>query len=58
MDDESLMPFGEFKNRKLVNVPASYLIFLYEEEKCDEELKEYIEDNLEILKREKKQEWK
>lgn len=27
--DETLMPFGKYKGEKLINVPASYLLWLY-----------------------------
>lgn len=49
MNDESLMPFGKFKGKKLEDVPASYLIWLYDENKCSGELKQYIKDNLDVL---------
>jgi uncharacterized protein (DUF3820 family) len=52
MTDESIMPFGKFKGKKLANVDASYLIWLYDNNKCFGELKSYIIDNLDILKHE------
>lgn len=52
MTDESIMPFGKFKGQKLANVPASYLIWLFDNDKCYGELKEYIEENLESLRHE------
>lgn len=48
--DETLMPFGKYKGEKLINVPASYLLWLYDNGKCYGALKEYIEDNLDVLK--------
>lgn len=45
MNDESLMPFGKYKNNKLANVPASYLLWLLTEGKITGDLKKYIEDN-------------
>ena len=47
--DESPMPFGKHKGEKMANVPASYLIWLYDNRKCSSDVKEYIEDNLDIL---------
>lgn len=44
------MKFGLHKGKKLIDVPASYLIFLYENEKCFGDLKDYIFDNLDSLK--------
>lgn len=43
------MPFGKYKGEKMANVPASYLIWLYDNGKCSSDVKEYIEDNLDIL---------
>ena len=50
--DTSLMPFGLHKDKKMINVPAHYLLWLYETNKCSGELKEYIIDNLDVLKEE------
>lgn len=52
MKDESIMPFGKYKGAKLANVPASYLIWLYDNGKCYGELKKYIEENMDSLKQE------
>ena len=50
LNDDSIMPWGKFKGTKMGNVPAEYLLWLYENDKCDEPVKEYIEDNLEVIK--------
>jgi uncharacterized protein (DUF3820 family) len=55
LTDESIMPWGKYKGYSMENVPASYLIWLYENDKCDELVKDYIVDNLEFLKLEVKQ---
>lgn len=52
MNDDSLMPFGEFKGRKMANVPPDRLLWMYENMKLYGELKEYIEDNLDVIKSE------
>lgn len=52
MTDSSLMPFGRYKGQKLANVPPDYLIWLYDNNKCNGELKQYIFDNLEVLQAE------
>ena len=54
MDDESIMPFGKHKGEKLANVPAKYLLWLYGEDLRHEELKAYIEENMDVLKQEVK----
>lgn len=56
--DESLMPFGKYKDEKMANVPASYLLWLYDEWTLPnprfgfvhEDVKLYIEENLDVIK--------
>jgi uncharacterized protein (DUF3820 family) len=50
MNDSSLMEFGIHKGKKLIDVPASYLIWLYDNDKCSWALKEYIRENMDVLK--------
>ena len=53
MKDDDLMPFGKYKGTQMINVPASYLLWLYET--IDAGLvKDYIENNLDVLKQEVK----
>lgn len=52
MKDDSLMPFGKYKGEKMANIPADYLLWLYENGKCYGEVKEYIKDNWEVLQTE------
>lgn len=54
LKDTDLMPFGQHKGKKLIDVPAKYLLWLYENNKCSTAIKEYIIDNLEVLKKEVK----
>ena len=53
--DESIMPFGKHKGEKMANIPASYLLWLYEDSGflADGLLKDYIKENLEDLKKER-----
>lgn len=55
MNDNSLMPYGKYKGDKMLNVPASYLIWLYENNKASVDVLAYIKDNLEVLKMQVKQ---
>lgn len=49
-NDNTPMPFGEYKGRKLANVPANRLIWYYNNyENLDPKLKQYIEDNMNML---------
>jgi uncharacterized protein (DUF3820 family) len=50
LDDHSPFPFGKFKGKKLMDVPPEFLIYLFENGKCYGNLKEYIADNLDVLK--------
>lgn len=52
LTDESPMPFGKHKGDKMVNVPASYLMWLYDNNKCNAEVREYIKENLDVLQKE------
>lgn len=50
MNDYSIMPFGKHKGKQLINVPDNYLLWLYHENNLSHaQLKEYIEDNLDVL---------
>lgn len=49
--DESILNWGKkYNGVKLANVPNSYLKFIYEEKyNIPPDLKEYIEDNWEVI---------
>lgn len=46
------MPYGKHKGEKMINVPAHYLIWLLENDKCSGDVKKYIEENKDVLKTE------
>ena len=52
LTDQSPMPFGKHKGVEMENVPCSYLIWLYENDLKDGDVKDYIEDNMDVLKME------
>lgn len=52
--DDTIMQEGLHAGEKLANIPADYLLYLYEKKKCNNELMQYIEENLEVLKQEMK----
>jgi len=68
LNDDSPMPFGKFKDRRMEDVPAEYLLWLWEENKDRYKLyagsrpltedqraiMDYIDDNMEVLKQELK----
>lgn len=46
------MPWGKYQGDKMINVPASYLIWLYDNNKCSGDVKVYIKDNYDVLNEE------
>ena len=50
MTDQSLMPFGKYKGKALANVPAHYLMWLWENTDLRDPLKTYIYNNLDVIK--------
>jgi len=63
MTDDSIMYFGKYRSEKLRDVRASYLLWLNAqwddappERDRDKELKQYIEENLEVLRMERNKE--
>ena len=52
IDDNSIMPFGKYRGEKMANIPPDYLIWLYENCKCYGDIKDYIAENMEVLKSE------
>ena len=46
------MPWGKHKGEKMANVPAKYLIWIFENDKCSGDIKAYIQNNLSVLKKE------
>lgn len=59
LKDDSKMPFGAHKGKRMDKVPGDYLLWLYEglKEKfkpnlTDKELLAYIKDNLQVLTKE------
>ena len=58
MNDKDLMLFGEHKGKKMANVPAKYLIWLSGHKWIKDDLKQYIKDNMDVLKAEVKREEK
>jgi len=49
MNDNSIMPFGMHKGKKLANVPAGYLLWLYNSGKAKGDLAAYIKENMDVL---------
>ncbi len=56
LTDKGIMPTGKHKGLKMIDVPASYLLYIYENDMCGARVKKYIEDNLDVIKEQAKQE--
>jgi uncharacterized protein (DUF3820 family) len=54
MEDDDLMPTGKHKNEKMIDVPAKYLIYIYENEMCNLRVKDYIKRNMDVIKEQAK----
>ena len=52
LTDQSPMPYGKHKGTAMANVPSQYLLWLYENQKCTPEVREYVTDNLDALRME------
>lgn len=52
MNDDSLMPFGIHKDKRLKDIPDDYLLWLYGEIDPNKypELAAYLKDNIEAIK--------
>ncbi len=50
LSDSDLMPYGKYKDTPMGEVPADYLLWLYENNKVNGHVARYIEENLDTLK--------
>ena len=48
--DDSVMQGGKYSGFKMKDIPAEYLIYVYEEKKCHWDVKRWIEANYNELK--------
>lgn len=52
LKDTDLMPFGKYRGKQMVDVPAEYLLYLHENGLRKGDVLSYILDNIEVLKKE------
>lgn len=50
--DNSQMPFGKYQGKPMIEVPAKYLLWLFDNNCSNEAVRKYINDNLSVLKKE------
>lgn len=58
LDDDSIMTFGTHKGKKLKDIPASYLKYMYDMDYFYGSMKNYVKDNYNIISKEVKHDWK
>lgn len=56
LTDNDPMLFGIHKGKAMANVPDDYLIYLLNNNKCNDEIKEYILDNINVIEHNTKKE--
>lgn len=49
LTDNSLMPFGVHKGKKMADVPGKYLLWIYEQ---NLDVMNYIKENMDVLQQE------
>lgn len=50
LQDDSLMPSGKYKDDKMIDVPAKYLLYVYENKMCSVLVEDYVIRNLDVIK--------
>ena len=49
LSDTCLMPWGKYEGVPMIDVPADYLLQMYDSNKCCQLVKNYITDNKDVL---------
>ena len=57
LTDNCQMSYGKHKGAEMANIPADYLIWIYDNNKCDIRVKLYIEENMDVIQQELR-DWK
>lgn len=55
ISDDFIMPFGKYEGMKIADVPDEYLLWLYDNQRCYREVKQYIIENLDAIRANVKQ---
>lgn len=49
LTDNDLMPSGKHQGIRMEDVPAKYLMYIYDNNMCNQLVKNYINDNLDVI---------
>jgi uncharacterized protein (DUF3820 family) len=52
IDDDYVLTFGKYKGEKIANVPATYLVYMYDSGKCNFSVATYFEANESLIREE------
>lgn len=58
LENNDLMPSGKYQGEKMIDVPAKYLLYVFENNMCTVRVKDYIRKNLDVIKDQIKKEEK
>lgn len=50
LNDKSPMPYGKYEGVKMANLPANYLLYLYDEDMCGAPVRLYVKEREEDLR--------
>lgn len=56
LKDESEMPYGKYAGTKMINVPASYLLWCHRNRKIHPDVDRYVFQNMDVLIKEEQKE--
>lgn len=48
--DQTIMPFGTHKGKKLANVPGEYLLWVFKQDWIRPPLRRYIQANMDVIR--------
>lgn len=55
LTDDSPMPYGKYKDEKMEDVPAWYLLWLHDNDRASKSVEEYIQNNWDVLEKQAKE---
>lgn len=55
LQDEDKMPTGKWKGTKMIDVPATYFMYLWDNQMANAQVKNYIQRNHEVILKQAKE---